>query len=68
MFERISAMDLLHILQFSFDKDKNASRTAEYINSAYGPVTVAVKLCTIYDFVLVVKNDPRGGRPMDENI
>ncbi|CAD6994021.1 unnamed protein product [Ceratitis capitata] len=61
------------ILQFFFDKGKNASQAAEIVNSVYGPDTVTVNHAQFwfrrfrsgnYD----VKDAPRCGRPIVENV
>ncbi|XP_017765323.1 PREDICTED: uncharacterized protein LOC108554525, partial [Eufriesea mexicana] len=62
-----------HILQFFFDKGENTSQADENLNSVYGSVTVTANHAQFW-FRLFrsgnfnVKDAPRFGRPIVENI
>ena len=62
-----------YILQFLFDKGENASQAAENTNSVYGPDTVTANHAQFWfrrfhSGNFDVKNAPRCGRPIVENI
>ncbi|EFN76640.1 Histone-lysine N-methyltransferase SETMAR, partial [Harpegnathos saltator] len=78
LFERASKMDtskekIRYILQFFFDKGENASQAAENVNSVYGPDTVTANHAQFWfrrfrSGNFDVKDAPRTGRPIVENI
>ncbi|GFW81529.1 mariner Mos1 transposase [Trichonephila clavipes] len=62
-----------YILQFFFDKDKNASQAAEIVNGVYGADTVAANHIQFWfrrfrSCIFDVKGAPRTGRPVIENV
>ncbi|GFU93085.1 histone-lysine N-methyltransferase SETMAR [Trichonephila clavipes] len=62
-----------YILQFFFDKGENASQLVDIVNSDYGPDTVTANyvqiwFCRIYSSTFDVKDAPRTGRPVVENV
>jgi len=68
----ISKETIRYILQFFFDKDENASQTAENVNNVYGPDTVTANHAQFWfrrfrSGNLDVKDAPRSGRPIVEN-
>jgi len=61
-----------HILQYYYDKGKNASQVANKISAIYGPGTVSISTVQRWfqNFrfgVEVVEEAPRSGRPVVEN-
>ncbi|GFV02521.1 histone-lysine N-methyltransferase SETMAR [Trichonephila clavipes] len=62
-----------YILQFSFDKGKNASQVAEIVNSVYGVDTVEANYVQFYFRrfrfgIFHVKDASRTNRPTVENV
>ncbi|QQP57101.1 Histone-lysine N-methyltransferase SETMAR, partial [Caligus rogercresseyi] len=66
----ISKEKIRHILQVFFDKGENASQVAENVNSVYGPDTVTANhwFRRFRSGNFDVKDTPRSGRPIVENI
>jgi len=62
---------IYHILQFFFDKGKNASQAAENVNSVFGPDTVTANHAQFWFCLFCSGNfdvkDARSGRPIVEN-
>ncbi|QQP56323.1 Histone-lysine N-methyltransferase SETMAR [Caligus rogercresseyi] len=63
----------IHILQLFFNKGENASQADENVNSVYGPDTVTANHAQFWFRLfrsgnLDVKDAPRSGRPIVENI
>ena len=77
-FEPMSKMDtskekIRYILQFLFDKSKNASQAAENVNSVYGPDNVTANhspfwFCLFCFGNFDIKDAPHCGRPIVENV
>lgn len=64
---------ICHILQFIFDKGENASQAAQNVNSVYGSDTVTANQAQFwfrrfYSGNFDVKDAPRSGRPIVENV
>ncbi|GFS74860.1 histone-lysine N-methyltransferase SETMAR [Trichonephila clavipes] len=62
-----------YILQFSFDKGKNASQAAEIVNGVHGADTVTAnymqfRFHRFNSGIFDVKDAPRTGRPVVENV
>ncbi|GFX19270.1 histone-lysine N-methyltransferase SETMAR [Trichonephila clavipes] len=62
-----------YILQFFFDKGENASQVAEIVNGIYGSHTVTANYVQIWfrrfrSGIFDVKDAPRTGRPVVENV
>ncbi|GFV47469.1 histone-lysine N-methyltransferase SETMAR [Trichonephila clavipes] len=62
-----------YILQFFFDKGKNATQVAEIVNGVYGADTVTVNYvkCWFRRFrsgIFDVKDAPRTGKPVVKNV
>ncbi|GFW25599.1 histone-lysine N-methyltransferase SETMAR [Trichonephila clavipes] len=62
-----------YILQFFYDKDENASQVTEIVNSVNGAVTVTANYVQFWfsrfrSGVFDVKDAPRTGRPVVENV
>ncbi|QQP37601.1 Histone-lysine N-methyltransferase SETMAR, partial [Caligus rogercresseyi] len=60
----ISKEKICHILQYFFDKGKNASQTAENVNTSHVQFWFRRFRSGNFD----VKDAPRSGRPIVENI
>ncbi|GFT88857.1 histone-lysine N-methyltransferase SETMAR [Trichonephila clavipes] len=64
---------ILYILQFSFDKDENASQAAEIVNGVYGADIVTANYMQFWfhrfcSGIFDVKDAPRTDRPVVENV
>ncbi|GFW81687.1 histone-lysine N-methyltransferase SETMAR [Trichonephila clavipes] len=62
-----------YILQFFFDKGKNASQVAEIVNGVYGPDTVTANYIQFWfhrfrSGIFYLKDAPRTGRHVVENV
>ncbi|GFY02987.1 histone-lysine N-methyltransferase SETMAR [Trichonephila clavipes] len=62
-----------YILQFFFDKGQNASQVAEIVHGVYGTDTITANYMQLWfrrllSGIFDVKNAPRTGRPVVENI
>ncbi|GFW93966.1 histone-lysine N-methyltransferase SETMAR [Trichonephila clavipes] len=62
-----------YILQFFFDKGKNASQVAEIVNGVYGADTVTANyvqiwFCRFRSGIFDAKDAPHTGRPIIENV
>jgi len=69
----VNKENIRYILQFFFDKGKNASQTAEIVNDVFGPDTVTanyIQFCfrRFLSGIFDVKNAPRTDRPVVKNV
>ncbi|GFU38452.1 histone-lysine N-methyltransferase SETMAR [Trichonephila clavipes] len=70
---KVNKEKIRYILQFFFDKGKNASQVAEIVNAVYGADTVTANYMQFWfrrflSGIFDVKVAPRTGRPIIENV
>ncbi|GFX31511.1 histone-lysine N-methyltransferase SETMAR [Trichonephila clavipes] len=70
---RVNKEKIWFFLQFSFDKGENARQVAEIANGVYGADAVTANYVQFWcrrfrSGIFYVKNAPRTGRPVVENV